>query len=64
MIKVRGGYVCVVHGHPQKKGSKRDKPIGTAIKCYSIKKYGKKGAMKKAQAMHFAIRSSQQRRGG
>jgi len=52
----------VVHGHPRKKGSKRDKPKGSNIKCYSFKKYGKAGAYRKAHAMHSAITHSQARR--
>jgi hypothetical protein len=51
----RGKKWCVVHGHPKKKGSKRDKPKGTVIKCFASKK--------KAQAMHTAIILSQKRRG-
>jgi hypothetical protein len=51
----RGGKYCVVHGSPQKEGSKTDKPKGTAIKCYDDPK--------KAHAMHYAIRMSKKRRG-
>lgn len=38
---------CVVHGHAKKKGSKTDKPKGTAIKCFKTRK--------EALAMHAAI---------
>ena len=47
----RGGKWCVVHGHAQKKGSKRDKPKGSVIKCFSSKA--------KAEAMHRAIAINQ-----
>ena len=40
---------------PRKKGSKRDKPIGTPIKCWNNTPYGRK----QAQAMHRAIGISQ-----
>lgn len=62
MVKRIGDSYAVVHGHPKKSGSERDKPKGTAIKKYSIKKYGKKGAAEKAQKMHYAIVKSQERR--
>lgn len=52
--------VCVVHGHKKKKGSKRDKPKGTAIKCYTEDTLAE--AYKKAAAMHSAITHSQARR--
>jgi len=55
MVKVYEDRACVVHAHAQKPGSKRDKPPGVPIKCYSFKEYGKKGAVKKAYAMHTAI---------
>jgi len=55
----RGNAWCVVHAHPQKKGSKRDKPPGTPIKCWSISKYGNAGARRRALAMHRAIAASQ-----
>lgn len=58
-VEKRGGSYCVIHAHPKKKGSKTDKPEGTAIHCYSIEKYGDKEAKRKADAMHFAIVSSQ-----
>jgi len=54
-VKRRGASVCVLHGHPKKKGSKRDKPKGSVIKCYSIAKYGLQGAWRKARAQHYAI---------
>jgi hypothetical protein len=40
-----------VHGHLRKKGSKRDKPKGSIIKCYP----GTKVGLQKARAMHYAI---------
>jgi len=58
-VEKRGGSYCVVHGHPQKKGSKTDEPAGTAIHCYSIDKYGEAEARKKANAMHYAIQMSE-----
>ena len=54
MVTKRGNKWCVVHGHPQKKGSKTDKPEGSIIKCFKSKK--------KAEAMHTAIILSQKRR--
>jgi len=59
-VKVGTKQACVVHGHPKKVGSKTDKPIGTPIKCYSFDKYGRKEAIKKAHAMHYAIQKSQE----
>lgn len=47
----RGNQWCVVHGHPQKPGSKTDKPEGTVIKCFSTKK--------QADAMHRAIMANE-----
>ena len=64
MVVKRGDSWCVVHGPPQKPGSKTDKPIGSVIKCYSIKEYGEEGARKRAEAMHKAIVISQSKRGG
>jgi hypothetical protein len=61
MIEKRGDYWVVIHGHAEKKGSKTDKPKGSAIHSYSIKKYGNRGAYEKAKAMHYAIVMSQQR---
>lgn len=57
VVEKRGGRWCVVHGHPQKKGSKTDKPKGSVIKCFESKE--------KAMAMHRAILISQakQKRG-
>ena len=37
IVKKKGGW-AVVHAHPQKAGSKRDKPIGTVIKVHKTKK--------------------------
>lgn len=53
MIEKRGDKWCVLHGHPQKEGSKTDKPIGSVIKCFPTEK--------QAIAMHQAIIISQQR---
>jgi len=61
IVKKMGDKICVLHGHPQKEGSKTDKPEGTPIKCYSIAEFGEAGAMKKAQAMHYAIAMSEKR---
>lgn len=63
MVVKRGGYWCVVHGHPKKPGSKTDKPMGTVIKCYSIAEYGEEGAHRRALKHHAAILFSQ-RKGG
>jgi hypothetical protein len=60
-VEKRGDKWCVLHGHPQKTGSKTDKPAGTAIDCYSIAEFGEEGARKKAMAMHYAIVKSQER---
>lgn len=57
-IKKIGSQVCVVHGHKKKKGSKRDKPKGTPIKCFPNTKDGRK----KARAMHTAIVINQKKR--
>ena len=46
-VEKRGDKWCVVHGHPQKAGSKTDKPEGTVIKCFDTKA--------EADAMHRAI---------
>lgn len=58
-VEKRGGYWCVLHGHPKKPGSKTDKPFGTPIKCYSIAQYGDDVARRKAFAMHYAIQKSE-----
>jgi len=55
----RGEKWCVVHGHPQKPGSKTDKPEGAIIKCYPGTPEGKKHA----EAMHKAIIISKIKRG-
>jgi hypothetical protein len=49
-VEKRGNQWCVVHGSPRKPGSKTDKPEGTVIKCFDIKK--------DADAMHRAIEAS------
>ena len=54
MVVKRGNKYCVVHGHPQKAGSKIDKPEGTVIKCFSTKE--------EAEAMHKAILVSQSKK--
>lgn len=56
MVKKINGRWCVVHGHIQKKGSKKDKPIGSIIKCFD----GTDSGRRKAEAMHRAIVISQQ----
>lgn len=58
-VEKRGGSYCVVHAHPQKKGSQTDQPAGTAIHCYSIDEFGEAEARKKANAMHYAITISE-----
>jgi len=63
MVVKRGDFWCVVHGSQQKAGSKTDQPIGTTIKCYSIKKYGNAGARELAYDMHYAIQKSKEERG-
>jgi len=58
MVVKRGNAYCVVHGHPQKPGSKTDKPKGTAIKCYSFtpgNEQSENEARRKAFKMHRAI---------
>ena len=55
MIVKNGDYWQVVHGHIMKKGSKTDKPKGSVIHSYSIKKYGERGAYDRAKKMHEAI---------
>ena len=54
-VEKRGNNWCVVHGHPQKAGSKTDKAPGTPIHCYSIDKLGEAEARRRAEAMHAAI---------
>jgi len=41
----------VVHGHPRKKGSKRDKAKGSNIKCYPGTPYGKAKALRQHRAI-------------
>lgn len=58
MVVKKGNKWCVVHGHPQKKGSKIDKPKGSVIKCYSFNpkvKGSEAQAKAKANKMHSAI---------
>jgi len=50
----------VRHGHEDTGGS-RDKPVGSVIKSFPFAKYGRKTAIKKAQAMHYAIVKSEQK---
>jgi hypothetical protein len=62
MVVKRGDRWCVVHAHPQKPGSKTDKPPGTVIKCYKFKKGDKESerrAKEKATRMHRAIMYSE-----
>ena len=62
MIAKRENKWCVFHGHPQKPGSKRDKPKGSIIKCYSFNpkiKGAEKKAKNRATKMHQAILISQ-----
>lgn len=61
MVRKRGSAWCVLHGHPKKKGSKRDKPQGSVIKCYSFNpsvKGSEARAKSKALKMHKAIMAS------
>lgn len=58
-MKITDSSAKVVHGHAQKKGSKRDKPKGSVIHSYSFKKYGRLGAIGKAKAMTTAITLSE-----
>jgi len=51
----------VRHGHEDTGGS-RDKPKGSLIKSFPFSKYGRKEAIKKAHAMHYAIIKSEERR--
>lgn len=53
MVKKRGNKYCVLHGHPKKKGSKTDRPLGSVIKCFNTEK--------EARAMHTAILMSQKK---
>jgi len=54
MIEKRGSKWCVIHGHPKKKGSKRDKPKGSVISCHTTKKA--------ALAQHRAVMASKKRK--
>jgi hypothetical protein len=53
-IRKTNGF-AVVHGHPKKKGSKRDKPKGSIIAKHKTKK--------EAVKQHQAIMASKRRRG-
>lgn len=58
MVVKRGNKWCVVHAHPQKPGSKTDKPPGTPIHCYEFipgNKRSEARAKAKANKMHRAI---------
>ena len=57
MVRKKNGKWCVLHGHPQKKGSKTDKPIGAVIKCFPGTPEGKAQAL----AMHAAILLSEKK---
>lgn len=61
MVVVTSTAAEVRHGHAKKPGSKTDKARGGLIKRYPFSKYGKKGAIAKAQAQHYAIVKSQER---
>jgi hypothetical protein len=54
MVKKRGKKFCVLHGSPQKPGSKIDKPAGSVIKCFPTPK--------QAEKMHSAIQISKAKR--
>lgn len=53
VVKI-GNEWCVVHGHPQKPGSKTDKPPGTIIACHKTKEA--------AERQHRAIIASEKER--
>lgn len=53
MVVKRGDKYCVIHSHPEKPGSKTDKPAGSIIKCFDTKE--------EAERMHMAILISQQK---
>jgi len=61
MIKIIKNSICVVHGHKYDPTIKGDQPIGTPIKCFSIKILGAKEAMKRAKALHKAIELSRKK---
>lgn len=63
MIKIEPNRACVVHGHNPKKDSATDRPKGSIIKCYSFADYGRKQAIEKAHAMHYAIAKSEASQG-
>lgn len=60
-VAKRGNCWCVLHGHPQKKGSKTDKPKGSVIKCFCGPNDTEN--KRKAEAMHYAIIQSQRGKG-
>lgn len=65
MVVKKGNKWCVVHGHPQKEGSKTDKPVGSVIKCFPFEEgneESEKRAKEQALKMHRAILISQQKR--
>ena len=61
MVTIESDRACVRHAHAQKAGSKTDKPVGTVIKCYLFSTYGRKKAIEKAHALHYAIVMSERR---
>jgi len=63
MVRVYDDRVCVLHAHADT-GGPHDAPPGTPIKCWSFAKYGKKKAIAKAHAMHYAIILSERRARG
>lgn len=60
MVVVTKTAAEVRHGHADTGGS-HDAPKGMVIKRFPFDKYGRKGAIKRAQAMHYAIVKSEQR---
>jgi hypothetical protein len=64
MVRIGKTSADVLHGHPQKAGSKTDKPEGTVMKSYSYAQYGKAGAIRRAYAMHSAVKHSEARKAG
>lgn len=52
MIRIINNLICVCHGHPKDVNIKGDQPIGTPIKCFSIKKLGIQKALEQARDFH------------
>lgn len=55
MVTITDSAAEVRHGHEKKAGSDTDKAKGALIKRYTFAKHGRKGAIKKAHAQHYAI---------